>query len=421
MWGCFRTRRGPSCLTCVFPTHVGVFPLFTQVSLNLGSLPHACGGVSSLNELIILCLVSSPRMWGCFSRRHSGHFGYGVFPTHVGVFPKGKNCHKKTLRLPHACGGVSQVSLALRTGKLSSPRMWGQFSSRTTYQRRAFHALGHIQQELRDGQAPRTPDLEKPFQTIPPPGILLGGHAGSPARGRHGFKPCPFRRSGRGQRPPFRYGRRGGHSHLCALPLMSDGSAPPGISTGSILAVRRRQGRSPTRLKILPPSPLQPVLGVHAYPAFHPCGQFFMLRSRSTGGADDDGHQLRGLARSRKPHIRRFRLPAPVAVGIPERLEVGKSLPGKPTPFCRDVKRLSAVNAAPRRAMRDRGNALNRRSLAFWFGHGLPSPSRCAGQMYGFPLSHRIGESALTHSRIVRCGREFFSCLLIFFDRVGRL
>lgn len=54
---------------------------------------------------------------------------------------------------------------------------------RNTY--RAFHALGHIQQELRDGQAPRTPDLEKPFQTIPPPGILLGGHAGSPARGRH--------------------------------------------------------------------------------------------------------------------------------------------------------------------------------------------------------------------------------------------
>ena len=146
-----------------------------------------------------------------------------------------------------------------------------------------------------------------------------------------------------------------------------------------------------------------------------------MLRSRSTGGADDDGHQLRGLARSRKPHIRRFRLPAPVAVGIPERLEIGKSLPGKPTPFCRDVKSLSSVNAAPRRATRDRGNALNRRSLAFRFRHGLPSPSRRAGQRYGFPLSHRIGESALTHNRIVRCGREFFSCLLIFFDRVGRL
>mgnify|MGYP000405791899 CR=1 FL=1 len=125
---------------------------------------------------------------------------------------------------------------------------------RNTY--RAFHALGHIQQELRDGQAPRTPDLEKPFQTIPPPGILLGGHAGSPARGRHGFKPCPFRRSGRGQRPPFRHGRRGGHSHLCALPLMSDGSAPPGISTGSILAVRRRQGRSPTSLKNPPTAAL---------------------------------------------------------------------------------------------------------------------------------------------------------------------
>ena len=401
MWGCFHsstpTKRGHH----VFPTHVGVFPWPLVVFSGSMRLPHACGGVSGTHLSEIKSRQSSPRMWGCFC--YAGVFTAlpVVFPTHVGVFLMGNRVGKRNDK--------------------SSPRMWGQFSSRTTYQRRAFHALDHIQQELRDGQAPRTPDLEEPFQTIPPPGILLGGHAGSPARGRHGFKPCPFRRSWRGQRPPFRHGRRGGRSFPCALPPMSDGSAPPGISTGSILAVRRRQERSPAHLKILPPSPLQPVLGVHAYPAFHPCGQFFMLRSRSTGGADDDGHQLRGLARSRKPHIRRFRLPAPVAVGIPERLEVGKSLPGKPTPFCRDVKSLSSVNAAPRRATRDRGNALNRRSLAFRFRHGLPSPSRCAGQRYGFPLSHRIGESALTHSRIVRCGREFFSCLLIFFDRVGRL
>nr|DAV39691.1 MAG TPA: hypothetical protein [Caudoviricetes sp.] len=421
MWGCFWADYAKKDDSEVFPTHVGVFLMKTLPRLQSSSLPHACGGVSLPFGLPVTLGKSSPRMWGCFFPEPSKGFLCSVFPTHVGVFLWRTGWDSNPRSLPHACGGVSAYSEFRVVQYVSSPRMWGQFSSRTTYQRRAFHALGHIQQELRDGQAPRTPDLEKPFQTIPPPGILLGGHAGSPARGRHGFKPCPFRRSWRGQRPPFRHGRRGGRSFPCALPPMSDGSAPPGISTGSILAVRRRQERSPAHLKILPPPPLQPVLGVHAYPAFHPCGQFFMLRSRSTGGADDDGHQLRGLARSRKPHIRRFRLPAPVAVGIPERLEVGKSLPGKPTPFCRDVKSLSAVNAAPRWATRDRGNALNRRSLAFRFRHGLPSPSRCAGQRYGFPLSHRIGESALTHSRIVRCGREFFSCLLIFFDRVGRL
>ena len=198
MWGCFPRGPRPTPTEGVFPTHVGVFLRRPRPLSGYRSLPHACGGVSVLDRFTPILTASSPRMWGCFSRRHSGHFGYGVFPTHVGVFLLLSRLPCELLGLPHACGGVSQVSLALRTGKLSSPRMWGQFSSRTTYQRRAFHALGHIQQELRDGQAPRTPDLEKPFQTIPPPGILLGGHAGSPARGRHGFKPCPFRRSGRG-------------------------------------------------------------------------------------------------------------------------------------------------------------------------------------------------------------------------------
>ena len=160
----------------------GVLTLICQHRISR-SLPHACGGVSCTVLKLYRAQASSPRMWGCFQGKMVTKDEYGVFPTHVGVFLMGNRVGKRNDK--------------------SSPRMWGQFSSRTTYQRRAFHALGHIQQELRDGQAPRTPDLEKPFQTIPPPGILLGGHAGSPARGRHGFKPCPFRRSGRGQRPPF--------------------------------------------------------------------------------------------------------------------------------------------------------------------------------------------------------------------------
>ena len=260
MWGCFWAARALLAVFGVFPTHVGVFPNIPLDACREGwssprmwgcfsawifrprrdsSLPHACGGVSSLTIQPRFRYASSPRMWGCFRpapcrRRsrcvfptHVGVFLMGnrvgkrndkssprmwgsfrrraaclirraVFPTHVGVFPIRTSILAFITSLPHACGGVSYVLCGDGEWRESSPRMWGQFSSRTTYQRRAFHALGHIQQELRDGQAPRTPDLEKPFQTIPPPGILLGGHAGSPARGRHGFKPCPFRRSGRG-------------------------------------------------------------------------------------------------------------------------------------------------------------------------------------------------------------------------------
>ena len=198
MWGCFYFSSIPRSAITVFPTHVGVFPSRTLRSRIQRCLPHACGGVSYVYQCEIDIKESSPRMWGCFRGEEARLLLRVVFPTHVGVFLYYIVLLFLYCSLPHACGGVSNSYIHLGVYYQSSPRMWGQFSSRTTYQRRAFHALGHIQQELRDGQAPRTPDLEKPFQTIPPPGILLGGHAGSPARGRHGFKPCPFRRSGRG-------------------------------------------------------------------------------------------------------------------------------------------------------------------------------------------------------------------------------
>ena len=198
MWGCFRSHSMGASRLAVFPTHVGVFLTITPEELARIRLPHACGGVSDRIFADAQSYASSPRMWGCFWPERADGVRRVVFPTHVGVFLYYIVLLFLYCSLPHACGGVSNSYIHLGVYYQSSPRMWGQFSSRTTYQRRAFHALGHIQQELRDGQAPRTPDLEKPFQTIPPPGILLGGHAGSPARGRHGFKPCPFRRSGRG-------------------------------------------------------------------------------------------------------------------------------------------------------------------------------------------------------------------------------
>ena len=74
----------------------------------IGGLPHARGGVSSLDQLIILCLVSSPRTWGCFWRVALPDEPEGVFPTHVGVFLRHNTLHYCGCRLPHARGGVSK-------------------------------------------------------------------------------------------------------------------------------------------------------------------------------------------------------------------------------------------------------------------------------------------------------------------------
>ena len=70
----------------VFPTHVGVFPWDEKYSIFVIGLPHACGGVSSAQLLASIHDLSSPRMWGCFSIQDMALDKSPVFPTHVGVF-----------------------------------------------------------------------------------------------------------------------------------------------------------------------------------------------------------------------------------------------------------------------------------------------------------------------------------------------
>ena len=71
------------------------------------SLPHARGGVSELTLSACWTSSSSPRTWGCFLSRHQAAFLCVVFPTHVGVFLTNEEL---------------QAVLAE-----SSPRTWGCF------------------------------------------------------------------------------------------------------------------------------------------------------------------------------------------------------------------------------------------------------------------------------------------------------
>ena len=107
----------------------GCFRCVEGQSARRPGLPHACGGVSSVPGARRSGTMSSPRMWGCFLRSDSSNGWRQVFPTHVGVFPIKLPPPQPPIRLPHACGGVSMPILKRLLSSRSSPRMWGCFSN----------------------------------------------------------------------------------------------------------------------------------------------------------------------------------------------------------------------------------------------------------------------------------------------------
>ena len=126
-WGCF-SRRGPAQDTSsVFPTHVGVFLQTYLSGFEIESLPHARGGVSEDGDGGWRRLSSSPRTWGCFRGIVPCRISLWVFPTHVGVFLASKYAIVFDRGLPHARGGVSSSVLSALSFTTSSPRTWGCF------------------------------------------------------------------------------------------------------------------------------------------------------------------------------------------------------------------------------------------------------------------------------------------------------
>ena len=106
-WGCFFKQVIAVLFTEVFPTPVGVFPVFRPLSPLSFGLPHARGGVSYRALSLAHPDKSSPRPWGCFQIQLSRIFTRLVFPTPVGVFLIGIDRGMGIESLPHARGGVS--------------------------------------------------------------------------------------------------------------------------------------------------------------------------------------------------------------------------------------------------------------------------------------------------------------------------
>lgn len=91
-------------------------------------LPHVCGGVSGALYSCTFFPESSPCIWGCFQRSGLGWSGFSAFPMYMGVFPLIVANVTKILGLPHVCGGVSIIASKQNQFYLSSPCMWGCFS-----------------------------------------------------------------------------------------------------------------------------------------------------------------------------------------------------------------------------------------------------------------------------------------------------
>ena len=126
-WGCFHADEQQVTFGIVFPTHVGVFLDRPIRQHGFDRLPHARGGVSFFTKSLLGNMLSSPRTWGCFSRPSGRRYCVGVFPTHVGVFPPCSVMTIRSPRLPHARGGVSEEGREQAFGYPSSPRTWGCF------------------------------------------------------------------------------------------------------------------------------------------------------------------------------------------------------------------------------------------------------------------------------------------------------
>ena len=107
MRGCFLVKSSAPTSTGVFPAHAGVFLHFRPSSFSLNGLPRACGGVSHYQDCPKAQIMSSPRMRGCFSYCESDSYEACVFPAHAGVFLNAGVAAHDELRLPRACGGVS--------------------------------------------------------------------------------------------------------------------------------------------------------------------------------------------------------------------------------------------------------------------------------------------------------------------------
>ena len=124
-WGCSSVYSSCSPWFGVFPTRVGMFPVFALANVFTKSLPHESGDVPAFWMSSAWLLASSPREWGCSCVRVHRYLRSAVFPTRVGMFPTGSLFWGQAVCLPHESGDVPLLGNSPYSSTSSSPREWG--------------------------------------------------------------------------------------------------------------------------------------------------------------------------------------------------------------------------------------------------------------------------------------------------------
>ena len=125
MWGWTSILNCVFCPFTVFPTHVGMNPYFSLLSVRNPRIPYACGDEPTKELTENWLSKYSLRMWGWTSNIPPITAIIIVFPTHVGMnLLRIMQC-KQLTGIPYACGDEPIIAINQQTNKQYSLRMWG--------------------------------------------------------------------------------------------------------------------------------------------------------------------------------------------------------------------------------------------------------------------------------------------------------
>ncbi len=92
--------------------------------------PHACGEIFFLSVNCDTEIGTSPRLWGDYCSRTCSHGLSRYIPTLVGRFERTRKGYAAEAVHPHACGEILYQFPKQPKGGGTSPRLWGDSQSR---------------------------------------------------------------------------------------------------------------------------------------------------------------------------------------------------------------------------------------------------------------------------------------------------
>ncbi len=124
-WGCSAKDAENGVWPVLFPTHVGMFRMRKSKQSNLNPFPHTRGDVPDDDYEHVIVELFSPHTWGCSGWQHSEKQQTGLFPTHVGMFRRARWKPRSRSTFPHTRGDVPDGRAPWEAQVIFSPHTWG--------------------------------------------------------------------------------------------------------------------------------------------------------------------------------------------------------------------------------------------------------------------------------------------------------